>query len=78
MDGRDVLALIKEDNTLKTIPTVVLSTSEADADIVKSFQLHANCYLTKPVEFEEFEGLVKSSNEFWLEKARLAQRLPSE
>jgi len=78
MDGREVLALIKEDSTLKTIPTVVLTTSAMNADIVNSYQLHANCYLTKPVEFGEFEGLVKSINEFWLEKARLPQQSTSE
>jgi chemotaxis family two-component system response regulator Rcp1 len=78
MDGREVLALIKEDNALKTIPTVVLTTSAADEDIVKSYQLHANCYLTKPVELTEFEGLVRSINDFWLEKARLPQQPPIE
>jgi two-component system, chemotaxis family, response regulator Rcp1 len=75
MDGREVLALIKEDDALKTIPTVVLSTSAAAADIVKSYQLHANCYLTKPAEFVEYAELVKSINEFWLKKARLPQKL---
>jgi chemotaxis family two-component system response regulator Rcp1 len=78
MDGREVLVLIKDDEVLKTIPTVVLTTSAADADIVKSYALHANCYLTKPVEFGAFEGLVKSINEFWLEKATLPQQSPSE
>ena len=73
LDGRDVLALIKEDNFLKAIPTVVLTTSSAQADIVKSYQLHANCFLSKPVELNEFENLVASINEFWLEKARLPQ-----
>jgi len=71
MDGREVLAHIKEDENLKTIPTVILTTSEAEADIVKSYQLRANCYLTKPVQLDEFEGLVKSINDFWLTKARL-------
>ena len=78
MDGREVLAMIKDDKVLKTIPTVVLTTAEADADIAKSYQLHANCYLTKPVEFGAFEGLVKSVNEFWLEKAKMPQPSPSE
>src|SRR5271155_5645848 len=71
MDGREVLAHIKEDENLKTIPTVILTTSEAEADIVKSYQLRANCYLTKPVQLDEFEGLVKSINDFWLTKAKL-------
>ena len=52
MDGREVLAQIKEDDDLKTIPTVILTTSEAEADIVKSYQLQANCYLSKPVQLE--------------------------
>jgi len=76
MDGREVLAYIKADESLKTIPTVILTTSEADADIVKSYQLQANSYLSKPVEFEEFENLVKSINDFWLIKAKLPQRGP--
>jgi two-component system, chemotaxis family, response regulator Rcp1 len=74
MDGREVLALIKDDAALKTIPTVVLTTSGAEDDIVRSYQLHANCYLTKPVQFGDFETLVKSINEFWLERARLPER----
>lgn len=71
MDGREVLAHIKEDDALKTIPTVILTTSEAEADIVKSYQLRANCYLTKPVQLDAFEGLVRSINDFWLTKAKL-------
>jgi len=76
MDGREVLAYIKADERLKTIPTVILTTSEAEADIVTSYQLQANSYLSKPVEFEEFESLVKSINDFWLIKAKLPQRGP--
>jgi CheY-like chemotaxis protein len=71
MDGREVLARIKEDDKLKTIPVVILTTSDAEADITKSYQLQANCYLTKPVQLDQFESLVKSINEFWLTKARL-------
>ena len=74
MDGRAVLALIKEDDDLKTIPTVVLTTSKAEADILQSYQLQANAYLTKPVQLIEFEGLVKSINDFWLTKAKLPNR----
>ncbi len=73
MDGREVLAQIKSDDSLKTIPTVILTTSEAEADIVKSYQLQANCYLTKPVQFDEFEALVRSINDFWLTKVKLPQ-----
>ena len=71
MDGREVLAQIKEHESLKTIPTVILTPSEAEADIVKSYQLQANCYLSKPVELDAFENLVKSINDFWLTKAKL-------
>jgi two-component system, chemotaxis family, response regulator Rcp1 len=75
MDGREVLALIKEDADLKTIPTVILTTSVAEADIAKSYQLQANCYLSKPVQLEDFEALVKSINDFWLTRVKLpAQR----
>jgi chemotaxis family two-component system response regulator Rcp1 len=74
MDGREVLALIKDDDSLKTIPTVILTTSDAEADIVKSYQLQANCYLSKPVQLDEFELLVKSINDFWLTKVRLPQQ----
>ena len=74
MDGREVLAQIKEDDGLKTIPTVILTTSEAEADIVKSYQLQANCYLNKPVRFDAFESLVKSINDFWLTKVKLPQQ----
>jgi CheY-like chemotaxis protein len=75
MDGRQVLALIKDDQSLKLIPTVILTTSDAEADIVKSYQLQANCYLTKPVQLEEFESLVKSINDFWLIKVKLPQQV---
>src|ERR1700720_3454026 len=71
MDGRQVLAHIKEDESLKTIPTVILTTSESEADIVKSYQLRANCYLSKPVQLDAFESLVKSINDFWLTKVKL-------
>jgi two-component system, chemotaxis family, response regulator Rcp1 len=71
MDGRQVLAQVKADSDLKTIPTIILTTSEAEADVTKSYQLQANCYLTKPVQLDAFEGLVKSINDFWLTTARL-------
>jgi two-component system, chemotaxis family, response regulator Rcp1 len=75
MDGREVLAHIKDDDSLKLIPTVILTTSDSQADIVKSYQLQANCYLTKPVQLEAFEALVKSINDFWLTKVKLPQQL---
>jgi two-component system, chemotaxis family, response regulator Rcp1 len=71
MDGREVLAHIKQDGSLKTIPTVILTTSDAEVDIVKSYQLQANCYLSKPVQLDAFEALVKSINDFWLIKVKL-------
>jgi CheY-like chemotaxis protein len=74
MDGREVLANIKSDESLKTIPTIILTTSNAEVDIVKSYQLQANCYLTKPVQLDEFENLVKSVNEFWITKVKLPQQ----
>jgi two-component system, chemotaxis family, response regulator Rcp1 len=75
MDGREVLAHIKEDADLKTIPTVILTTSVAEADIVRSYQLQANCYLSKPVQLDEFEALVKSINDFWLTMVKLPQQV---
>jgi two-component system, chemotaxis family, response regulator Rcp1 len=74
MDGREVLARIKKDDSLKTIPTIILTTSESEVDIVRSYQLHANCYLSKPVQLDEFETLVKRINDFWLVKVKLAKR----
>ena len=74
MDGREVLAHIKEDDELKTIPTIILTTSEAEADILKSYQLQANCYINKPVQFEAFEAIVKSVNYFWATTAKLPPR----
>src|ERR1700691_2803335 len=71
MDGREVLAHIKEADNLKTIPTIILTTSEAEADILKSYQLQANCYLCKPVQLDAFETVVKSIKDFWLTRAKL-------
>ncbi|MGA2056328.1 MAG: response regulator [Bradyrhizobium sp.] len=71
MDGRQVLSVIKQDDDLKTIPTVILTTSEREADIEAVYQLRANCYLTKPVEFDAFESLVKTISVFWLTMVRL-------
>ena len=73
MDGREVLAFIKEDALLKSIPTVILTSSEAHSDVVKSYQLRANCYLSKPMHFEAFHNLVKSINDFWLTRVKLPQ-----
>ena len=65
-DGREVLALIKKDSDLKQIPVVVLTTSEAEEDVLKSYELHANCYVTKPVDLEKFIHVVQSIDRFWL------------
>jgi two-component system, chemotaxis family, response regulator Rcp1 len=65
MDGREVLANIKQDESLKLIPTVILTTSDSENDVLKSYQLHANGYLTKPVQLEAFEMVVKSIRDFW-------------
>ncbi|MBA2544652.1 MAG: response regulator [Deltaproteobacteria bacterium] len=70
-DGREVLEEIKNDPDLKTIPVVVLTSSEADADVIKSYALHANCYITKPVDLEQFIKVVKSIDDFWLAIVRL-------
>ncbi len=77
MDGREVLAFVKADASLKSIPVVILTTSDAEADIVRSYQLQANCYLTKPVQLEAFDGLVKSINDFWLIRAKLPKQGPA-
>jgi CheY-like chemotaxis protein len=77
MDGREVLARIKKDDSLKTIPTVILTTSEAEADVANSYRLQANCYLNKPVRFDAFESLVKSINDFWLTKVKLPPQAQS-
>jgi CheY-like chemotaxis protein len=76
MDGREVLSHIKKDKKLKNIPTIILTTSEAEADIVESYQLQANCYLCKPVQLDAFEALVKGINHFWLGMAKLPQQKP--
>ena len=74
MDGREVLAQIKRDNDLKTIPTIILTTSDSEADIKKSYELQANCYLNKPVQLDDFESVVKSINDFWTTKVKLPQQ----
>jgi two-component system, chemotaxis family, response regulator Rcp1 len=70
-DGREVLSEIKVDLELSTIPVVVLTTSAAAEDIVKSYQLHANCYVTKPVGLEELIGIIRLIESFWLAAVKL-------
>jgi CheY-like chemotaxis protein len=73
-DGREVLAELKDDPDLKMIPVVVLTTSKAEEDIIRSYKLHANCYVTKPVNFERFLEIVKSIESFWLTVVALPAR----
>ena len=70
-DGRDVLAEIKKDENLKSIPVVILTTSQAEQDIVKTYNLHANAYITKPFDPDQYMGVVKSIENFWLAIAKL-------
>jgi CheY-like chemotaxis protein len=70
-DGREVLAEIKEDSRLRRIPVVVLTTSKAEEDILRTYDLHANCYITKPVDLEQFISVVRSIDDFWLSVVRL-------
>jgi CheY-like chemotaxis protein len=65
MSGREVLYELKQDPELRNIPVVVLTTSKSEEDVIKSYCLHANCYITKPVDFSKFIDVVRSINEFW-------------
>jgi CheY-like chemotaxis protein len=71
MDGREVLAAIKEDPHLRTIPVVVLTTSEAQEDVLRSYSLHANAYVTKPVDFERFIDVVRRIDDFFVTVVKL-------
>jgi CheY-like chemotaxis protein len=71
MSGREVLTEIKGDPDLRSIPVVVLTTSQAEQDIVKAYELNANCYVTKPVDLDQFINVVKSIEDFWLTIVRL-------
>jgi len=72
MDGRQVLDFIKTDASLRTIPTIVLSISDEQSDVQKSYELRANCYLSKPKAYDEFASLIRGVVDFWLTKAKLA------
>ena len=74
-DGREVLAEIKESPALKTIPVVILTTSASDEDILKSYTLHANCYIAKPVDLEGFLKVIKSIDNFWLSVVKLPREV---
>jgi len=72
-DGREVLAEIKSDEALRPIPVVILTTSQAEEDVLRSYDLHANCYVTKPVDLEKFITVVQSIDRFWLTVVTLPQ-----
>jgi two-component system, chemotaxis family, response regulator Rcp1 len=77
MDGLEVLAQVKTDSRLSVIPIVVLTTSSSEVDIVQSYRLKANCYLTKPTELVDFERLVRTINDFWLIQVKFQTVQPS-
>ena len=77
-DGREVLEEIKADEQLKYIPVVVLTTSQAEQDILRSYRLHANCYITKPVDLDKFLAAISSMEDFWLSVAQLPGAVPAE
>ncbi|WP_432986194.1 response regulator [Dactylosporangium sp. CA-233914] len=74
VDGREVLQVIKEDQDLRRIPVVVLTTSQADEDILRSYSLHANAYVTKPVDFDSFIAVVRQIDEFFVSVVKLPPR----
>jgi len=74
-DGRQVLSEIKTDPNLAQIPIVVLTTSQADEDILRAYQLHANCYITKPIDFNQFLRIVAAIEEFWLSVVKLPSKV---
>jgi chemotaxis family two-component system response regulator Rcp1 len=73
-DGREVLAEIKEDSDLKNIPVVIMTTSESEQDILKSYNLGANCYITKPIDLDQFIKVVRVIEDFWLKVVKLPPR----
>lgn len=75
IDGREVLKEIKSDSKLKSIPVVVLTVSKAEEDIMKSYDLHANCYITKPVDLKQFAKVAKAVQEFWLTIVKLPPKM---
>jgi len=75
-DGRELLAEIKGDENLRRIPVVILTTSDAEQDVLKTYDLYANCYVTKPVDLDQFMVVVKSIHDFWLTVVKLPPREP--
>jgi two-component system, chemotaxis family, response regulator Rcp1 len=78
MGGHEVLARIKMDENLRTIPTIMLTNSEQEADVLTSYQLQANCHLRKPTHWDEFDSIIRCVNDFWLAKSKVRQREPME
>ena len=74
-DGREVLKELKEDDVLKRVPIVILTTSSAEEDIIKTYNNHANCYITKPVDFDQFLKVINSIEDFWLSVVKLPSNL---
>ena len=74
LSGREVLAIIKEDDLLKHIPVIILTTSKAEDDILKSYQHHANCYITKPVDFVQFSVVIKKLEDFWFSIVKIPHK----
>ncbi len=70
-DGREVLAEIKEDESLRRIPVVILTVSSSEEDVLRSYNLHANCYITKPVDFDQFTNVVRQIEDFWFTIVKL-------
>ena len=71
MDGRETLSVIKADSNLKRIPVAILTTSQAEADIAKAYDLHANCFINKPVDLEQFIRVIRTIEDFWLSIVKL-------
>jgi CheY-like chemotaxis protein len=74
LDGREVLRIVKSDDNLMHIPVIVLTTSRSEDDILKSYNLHANCYITKPLDMHDFLDVVRLTEQFWLSIVRLPSR----
>ncbi len=74
-DGREVLAEVKSDPQISAIPVVILTTSQSDEDVLKSYRLHASCYVIKPIDLEQFTQIIKSLDGFWLSSVRYPPKL---
>lgn len=74
LSGREVLTIIKGDDELKHIPVIILTTSHAEEDILKSYQHHANCYITKPVDFEQFSVVIRKLEDFWFSIVKIPHK----